>query len=75
MAPKNKLYSTGECWCGCGAATKPGIFFVQGHDKFAEGAVRELEFGTVVDFLDAHGYGIDPGKKSARKLLEKKRAK
>jgi hypothetical protein len=48
---------TGECWCGCGTEVSARSFFVSGHDKTAESAVIEVEFGTVADFLLAHGYG------------------
>lgn len=50
---------TGDCWCGCGTATKPGMFFVVGHDKVAESALIEIEFGTVAGFLASYGYGAD----------------
>lgn len=26
----------GLCWCDCGGETKPGSFFLQGHDKRAD---------------------------------------
>lgn len=26
----------GHCWCDCGGQTKPGSYFLQGHDKRAE---------------------------------------
>lgn len=26
----------GFCWCDCGGKTKPGSYFLQGHDKRAE---------------------------------------
>ena len=26
----------GLCWCDCGCETKPGSFFLQGHDKRAD---------------------------------------
>ena len=48
---------TGECWCGCGAETPVGSFFVQGHDKRAEARVILEKYGSVPDFLLAHGYG------------------
>jgi hypothetical protein len=39
-------------------------FFVSGHDKVAESAVIMAEYGSVADFLAAHGYG--PGAKSPK---------
>jgi len=47
---------TGECWCGCGAETPVGSFFSPGHDKTAESRVISEQYGTVADFLVAHGY-------------------
>jgi hypothetical protein len=54
---KNRLLPTGQCWCGCGADTPVGSFFVAGHDKRAESAVILVEFGGVAEFLYAMGYG------------------
>jgi hypothetical protein len=54
---------TGECWCRCGAEVPTRSFFVPGHDKIAESKVIVAEYGSVVDFLAAHGYGPG-GKKS-----------
>ena len=51
----------GECWCGCGETTDARSFFLPGHDKRAESMVILAEYGSVVDFLAAHGYG--PGGK------------
>ncbi len=51
---------TGECWCGCGVETPVGSFFAVGHDKRAESEVILAEYGSVPDFLLAHGYG--PGR-------------
>ena len=47
---------TGECWCGCGAETPARSFFVPGHDRRAESTVIQNEYGSVADFLVAHGY-------------------
>lgn len=55
---------SGECWCGCGATTEARSFFLPGHDKIAESRVIVAEYGSVADFLAAHGYG--PGGNSAR---------
>jgi hypothetical protein len=68
-----KTYATGICWCGCGQKLDPGKFFARGHDKTAESAVIEVKYGSVVQFLDDHGYG--PGRKNPLAELEKKRAK
>jgi hypothetical protein len=72
MATK-KLLLTGICWCGCGEETKPGAFFLQGHDKTAESAVIEIEYGSVAEFLDKHGYG--PNAKNPLAERKKHRAK
>jgi hypothetical protein len=66
-----RLIPDGSCWCGCGDEPALGSFFRPGHDKFAESAVIEIEYGTVVDFIDHHGFG--PGKKSARRELARYR--
>ena len=47
----------GKCWCGCGEDAKIGKFFKSGHDRVAETAVVKVEYGNVVEFLVAHGYG------------------
>jgi hypothetical protein len=52
----------GVCWCGCGTEVDARAFFVRGHDKRAEAGVIRREYGSVVDFLAAHGYG--PTRKS-----------
>lgn len=54
----------GTCWCGCGRETTPSAFFVSGHDKVAEAAVVRAEYGSVAEFLAAHGYG--PGQRNPR---------
>lgn len=65
-----RLLPTGECWCGCGQQTRePGNFFVPGHDKLAEAAVINIEYGSVAQFLVAHDYG--PHGKNPREELEK----
>ena len=33
MASTKRLIPTGDCWCGCGAETAIGAFFLPGHDK------------------------------------------
>lgn len=52
-----KLIPTGDCWCGCGLRASRGAFFAPGHDKRAESAVIKVEYGTVPDFLEKHGFG------------------
>src|SRR5690242_13193323 len=63
-----RLIPTGECWCGCGQDTSPGNFWRPGHDKVAESAVINLQYGTtrnaVAEFLVANGFG--PGGRNAR---------
>lgn len=63
-----RLLPTGVCWCGCGREVPRGSFFAQGHDKIAEAAVILDEYGSVADFLSAHGYG--PSGKNPRRTLE-----
>jgi hypothetical protein len=46
----------GECYCGCGETVSARSFFVAGHDKTAESRVILAEYGSVADFLVAHGY-------------------
>jgi hypothetical protein len=58
----------GECWCGCGAETPTRSLFLAGHDRIAESRVIRAEYGSVADFLAAHGYG--PGGKSPREAGE-----
>lgn len=54
-----RVFPTGKCWCGCGESTERTSFFVPGHDKKAEAKVVKAEYGSVVEFLSAHGYGPD----------------
>ena len=65
MASSKRLLPTGECWCGCGAETAIGSFFLPGHDKAAGSAVISVEYGGVPGFLVQHGYGPD-GKNARR---------
>ncbi len=64
-----KLLPTGDCWCGCGKPAKRGAFFAQGHDKRAESAVIKVEYGSVPDFLEKHGFG--PGGKNPSQELKR----
>ena len=50
MASTKRLLPTGDCWCGCGAETAIGSFFLPGHDKTAESAVISVEYGGVPGF-------------------------
>lgn len=72
MASSERLLPTGECWCGCGAETSIGSFFLPGHDKTAESAVISVEYGGVPGFLVEHGYG--PGGKNAVREMDKRRS-
>ena len=54
----------GTCWCGCGETTPTRSLFVPGHDRKAESRVIRAEYGSVADFLAAHGYG--PGGKNTQ---------
>ena len=73
MASTKRLLPTGECWCGCGAETAIGSFFLPGHDKTAESAVISVEYGGVLGFLVHHGYG--PGGKNALREVGRWRSK
>jgi hypothetical protein len=48
----------GTCWCGCGHATKPGHFWLRGHEKRAQRylAVATSGVSTAQRLLDL-GYG------------------
>jgi hypothetical protein len=53
-----RAFPVGICYCGCGTRLEdPKAFFVQGHDKRAEGRVIREKYGNVPNFLIAHGYG------------------
>jgi len=70
-----RVIPNGKCWCGCGADTQIGRFFLSGHDRAAESAVIKVEYGGVVEFLIAKGYGPE-GKNPMEELkehIEKKR--
>ena len=69
---RRRLIPTGDCWCGCGQETELGKFFRSGHDKIAEAAVIQIEYGTVAEFLSKHGYR--PDGKNPRRELERARA-
>lgn len=71
MAERKKVERVipdGHCWCGCGAETKIGSFFLAGHDRIAESAVVKMEYGGVAQFIVAHGYGPD-GKNPTKELV------
>ena len=63
-----KQVPTGHCWCGCGEPVGRGAFFTPGHDKRAEAAVVKVEYGSVPDLLDQHGYGPHGTKNAAEEL-------
>ncbi len=60
MAQNSKTSSAtpnGQCWCGCGAITKPGSFFLQGHDKRAERYLAAVDGGqSIAQQLASRGY-------------------
>lgn len=66
---EDRLIPTGECWCGCGAETSVGAFFVSGHDKRAESAVVKVDYGSVPRLLVKHGFG--PGGRNAAEELRR----
>jgi hypothetical protein len=33
----------GLCWCDCGGKTKPGSYFLQGHDKRADRYLEAID--------------------------------
>ena len=67
-----RLLPTGMCWCGCGAETPRGSFFVSGHDKFAESAVISMKYGSVAGFIVRNGFG--PDGKNLREEVERWRS-
>jgi hypothetical protein len=71
--PRSMTPATGDCWCGCGAEAARGSFFKPGHDKVAESAVINIEYGGVAEFLERHGYG--PAGKNPVRDLEAWRAR
>lgn len=71
-----RLIPTGTCWCGCGAETTIGAFFLPGHDRVAEAAVVLAEYGGVPQFLEKHGYAPgNPDGQNPREALDRVRAK
>ncbi|MGW2920445.1 hypothetical protein ACWDBF_21640 [Streptomyces angustmyceticus] len=66
---ESDLIPTGTCWCGCGAKTARGSFFVRGHDKTSESAyIAVYHKGSVAQFLKDHGFG--PGNSIVQKAVE-----
>lgn len=65
-----RLLPTGQCFCGCGGDAALGKFFCSSHDRKAEAAVIALEYGSVAEFVVAHGYG--PNGRNAQ--VERERA-
>ena len=72
MTSTERLLPTGECWCGRGAETTIGSFFLPGHDKIAESAVISVEYDGVPEFLMHLGYG--PGGKNPKHEVARWRA-
>ena len=56
MSKQNPI-PDGTGWCGCGRDTRRGSFFVVGHDKRAQAAVVEINYGNIPSFLVHHGFG------------------
>ena len=72
-----QIVITRECYCGCGGRTSKRSLFLAGHDRKAETAVIQVEYGGVAEFLVAHGYGLPGGKNAMEelaKLRERERA-
>jgi hypothetical protein len=64
-----KPRANGTCWCGCGGEVKPGKFFVQTHDRWAEAYIIRTHYGSIAAFLEYHGYGPD-GKNARREAVQ-----
>jgi hypothetical protein len=60
---RKRVFPNGVCWCGCGEEVPTTAFFVSGHDRRAESNVIKIMYGSVPQFLDAHGFG--PGGRNA----------
>ena len=73
MVSTKRLLPTGECWCGYGAETATGSFFLAAHDKAAESAAISVKYGGVPRFLVQHCYG--PVGKSPRREVHRWRSK
>jgi hypothetical protein len=57
---KRTAYPNGRCWCGCGTKlADPTKFFVATHDRKAEARAIRERYGSIPNFLLAHGYGPD----------------
>lgn len=47
----------GLCWCDCGGKTRPGSFFLPGHDKRAERYLDAIDGAhTIAERLAGRGY-------------------
>ena len=68
---RRNLVLTGRCQCGCDQVVGRRSVFAPGHDRKAETAVIRVEYGGIVEFLTAHGYG--PSGKNPTEELEKLR--
>ena len=56
VASHKELQLPGKCQCGCGGAPNSGSVFSQGHDQKALHKVIKSEYGSVLEFLQHHGY-------------------
>lgn len=53
----------GLCWCDCGGTTKPGSYFLQGHDKRADRYLEAIDGSqSIADKLDARQFVPGVGK-------------
>jgi hypothetical protein len=53
----------GWCFCDCGGKTKPGSFFLQGHDKRADRYLEAIDGSqSIADKLAARGFVPAQGK-------------
>ena len=51
-----ELQTQDKCQCGCGGSPNTGLAFLQGHDQKALHKVIKSEYGSVLEFLQHHGY-------------------
>lgn len=60
----------GLCWCDCGGTTKPGSYFLQGHDKRAERYLEVVKGSqTIADKLAAQQFVPAQGKSLREAVL------
>ena len=58
---RGKAEPTGKCWCGCGGETRPGSYFLPGHDTQARAALEKREYGNLANMLAHHGFSPENG--------------